>query len=147
MHRVKRVEYDEDDLYSEEEDNQVNEEEEYSPEDRANFANLIPVVRAELQEAGLQASDREIEDSLWHYYWDVGKSVSYLKNTRTPRTENGGAKRKEGGGGGGGKKGEGKAKTKFDLAAERNAGEFLSFFVFVRMHTTGRIWRSGCEDF
>ena len=27
-------------------------------------------------------SDKEIEESLWHYYYDVGKSVSYLKSER-----------------------------------------------------------------
>lgn len=26
-------------------------------------------------------SDKEIEEALWHYYYDVSKSVSYLKST------------------------------------------------------------------
>jgi elongation factor 1 alpha-like protein len=122
MQRVKKIDYDEDDFYSEEEEAYPEaEQESYTDEDRHNFATLTPVVRAELDEAGLQASDREIEDSLWHYYWDVGKSVAYLKNTRTPRTQE--------------KKGKEKPKSKFDQAAEKsavNAGEWAvcSSFIF-----------------
>ncbi|KAK5166922.1 uncharacterized protein LTR77_007651 [Saxophila tyrrhenica] len=109
MQRVKNVDYDEDDIYSEEDDYQE-EEQTYTEEDRENFNTLTPVVRAELQEAGLQASDREVEDALWHYYWDVSKSVAYLKNTRTPRPQQQqGKKEKE------------KPKNKFDQAAERSA--------------------------
>ena len=122
MHRVKRIEYDEDDIYSDEEEETTGNDE-YTEADRTNFATLTPVVRAEVEEAGLQASDREIEDALWHYYWDVGKSVAYLKNSRTPRPQQ---EQK------GGKKE--KAKSRFDEAAERNkektaAGElrFLHF--------------------
>ena len=109
MQRVKKIDYDEDELYSEEEEAYPAEEqqESYTDEDRHNFATLTPVVRAELDEAGLQASDREIEEALWHYYWDVGKIVAYLKNTRTPRTQE--------------KKGKEKPKSKFDQAAEKNA--------------------------
>jgi hypothetical protein len=117
MQRVKNISYDEDDLYSDDEEyntqQTTDDYDEYTPEDRANFANLTPVVHAELSEAGLQASDREVQDALWHYYWDVGKSVAYLKNTRTPRTKN--EER--------GKKGavKDKAKSKFDQAVERSA--------------------------
>jgi elongation factor 1 alpha-like protein len=117
MQRVKNIDYDEDDFYPD--DEEAEEEGGYTDEDRHNFVTLTPVVRAELDEAGLQASDREIEEALWHYYWDVGKSVAYLKNSRTPRTQQQGGKQK---------KGEGKAKSKFDQAAERNsksAGEYI----------------------
>ena len=119
MQRVKNIEYNEDDLYSEEEDDYAEEDHEYSAEDKDNFATLTPVVRAELDEAGLQASDREIADALWHYYWDVGKSAAYLKNSRTPRQTQQPAQKK------------GKAKSKFDQAAEKSAekaGEcYISF--------------------
>jgi elongation factor 1 alpha-like protein len=120
MQRVKNIDYDEDDIYSEE-DEYHEEEQTHTAEDRENFNSLTPVVQAELTEAGLQASDREIQDALWHYYWDVGKSVAYLKNTRTPRTpqQQQGKKEKE------------KPKSKFDQAAEesaKKAGESCSFF-------------------
>lgn len=132
MHRVKRVEYDDEDLYSEEEEEEEQAAEaEYTDEDRSNFDTLTPVVRAELQEAGLQASDREIEDALWHYYWDVGKSVAYLKNTRTPRAQQQQQQDK--------KKERPKAKSKFDEAAEKSAekaGRFILFFDLVCMHSS-----------
>jgi len=109
MQRVKNVDYDEDELYDDEDDGYADGgQESYTAEDKENFATLTPVVRAELEEAGLSASNTEIEEALWHYYWDVGKSVSYLKNSRTPRTQ---AQPKK----------EGKAKSKFDEAAAKSA--------------------------
>jgi hypothetical protein len=117
MQRVKNVGYDEDDLYDD--DDYAEEEQGYSAEDRDNFANLIPVVRAELEEAGVQTSDKQIEDALWHYYWDVGKSVAYLKGARKPEAE----VKKE------------KPKSKFDEAAQKNAnkaGELCCCFLLVR---------------
>jgi len=134
MQRVKNIDYDEDDLYDDdfETEDAVEESQSYTAEDRENFATYIPVVHAELEEAGLQASDREVEDALWHYYWDVGKSVAYLKNTRTPRggelgkgPEKGTGQGTSGNGGGSGKKDVGKVKAKagnkFDEAAAKSA--------------------------
>ncbi|KXT15822.1 hypothetical protein AC579_6261 [Pseudocercospora musae] len=86
MQRVKNVNYDEDDLYSDEEGYEDGQDAQgYTAEDKDNFANLTPVVRAELEEAGIPVPSTQIEEALWHYYWDVGKSVAYLKNSRTPR--------------------------------------------------------------
>ncbi|RMY44612.1 hypothetical protein D0865_10442 [Hortaea werneckii] len=111
MQRQKNVQYDDDDLYDEEDDYGEEPQEEYTAEDKDNFATLTPVVRAELEEAGLYVTDSDIQESLWHYYWDVGKSVSYLKNARTPRQQQdkAGSAKKE------------KSKSKFDQAAEKNA--------------------------
>ena len=85
MHRVKKIEYDDDEFYSEDEEGYAEEGGEYTTEDRENFATYTPVVRAEVEEAGLQATDKEIEDALWHYYWDVSKSVA--KNSSDPAAE------------------------------------------------------------
>lgn len=120
MHRVKRVDYDEDDLYDEEDDAEEYGEGEggedgTTAEDRENFATLTPVVRAELEESGLQVTEKEIQDALWHYYWDVGKSVAYLKNSRTARDQSGAAAKKDV------KKESNKPKSKFDQAAEKSA--------------------------
>ncbi|KAF2858686.1 hypothetical protein K470DRAFT_283131 [Piedraia hortae CBS 480.64] len=79
MQRVKKVDYDEDELY----DDLV---EEYTAEDCQQFAILTPVVKAELEEAGLQSTDKEVEEALWHYYWDVQKSVNYLKHVKRPKS-------------------------------------------------------------
>lgn len=85
--RVKDIDYDEDDMYSGDEDDYDNAGDDgLTAEDKENFATLTPVVRAELEEAGLQVENKEIEDALWHYFWDVGKSVTYLKNAKQPKT-------------------------------------------------------------
>ena len=128
MQRVKNIEYDEDDVYGDEEEDYVEEEQGYTAEDRDNFTTLTPVVRAELVEAGLQASDREIQDALWHYYWDVGKSVAYLKNTRTPRPQQQQQSAN---------KEKAKPKSKFDQAAANSAekaGELAQLFTISRDH-------------
>lgn len=38
----------------------------------------ITAVRKEL-DASVNASNQEIEDALWYYYFDVAKSVEYIK--------------------------------------------------------------------
>ncbi|CAK3886391.1 related to translation elongation factor HBS1 [Lecanosticta acicola] len=85
MQRVKNIDYDEDDVYSDDDDYGEDGGGGYTQEDKDNFASLTPVVRAELDEAGVPATTAQIEEALWHYYWDVGKSVAYLKNANTTR--------------------------------------------------------------
>ena len=111
MQRVKNVSYNEDDIYSDED---FAEDQEFTNEDRENFASLTPVVQAGLEEHGLQASRQEIEEALWHYYWDVAKSVSYLVNQKKPRQQKQETKVKN-------------SKTKFDEAAERGANKSGKF--------------------
>ena len=129
MQRVKNIDYDEDDIYSDEDDYAEGADAGYSQEDKDNFATLTPVVRAELDEAGVPATTQQIEEALWHYFWDVGKSVAYLKNARTPRE----AKKDE-------KKD--KSKSKFDEAAQKsakNAGESSHISsLFAMMEYPGR---------
>lgn len=120
MQRVKNVDYDEDDVYSDEED-YGEAEQGYTAEDKQNFASLTPVVNAELEEAGVQVTSTQIEEALWHYYWDVGKSVAYLKNSRTPRQIQQQLEKKH------------KPRNKFDEAQQKSAdiaGEFESGFSF-----------------
>ncbi|KAL9535755.1 hypothetical protein SMMN14_01412 [Sphaerulina musiva] len=109
MQRVKNIDYDDDDVYSDEEEYAEEGSGEYSAEDKENFAALTPVVRAELDEAGIPATTKQIEDALWHYYWDVGKSVAYLKNSKAPQQPKQQVAKKE------------KPKSKFDEAAEQSA--------------------------
>lgn len=40
-----------------------------------------PKVRAQLPANAKHVTDKQIEESLWHYYYDVGKSVDYLSKT------------------------------------------------------------------
>lgn len=130
MQRVKNIEYLDDDVYSDEDECGAEEPGGYSAEDKENFASLTPVVRAELDEAGVSATTKQIEDALWHYYWDVGKSVAYLKNSKTPQPPKQQEGKKE------------KPKSKFDEAAEQSAviaGE--CHFLFAS--ETRSAWRVG----
>ncbi|KAK5696636.1 hypothetical protein LTR97_007940 [Elasticomyces elasticus] len=113
MQRVKNVDYDEDDLYDEDEEYGEESDDRDSEQNRSSFAELTPVVRAELEEAGVQASDKAIEDALWNSFWDVGKSAVFLKNRNAPKQT---PKKQE------------KAKSKFDQAAERSAKETVNWF-------------------
>lgn len=40
-------------------------------------------------------TDYHIHDALWHYYYDVDKSVTYLVNSRTKEEDKGVKKKKE----------------------------------------------------
>lgn len=77
-HRVKAValdddyeDYDED--YGEDSDNAL------TAEDKEQLAAGTVAVRAELGD-GFPVTDKEIQDSLWHYYYDIAKTVAYLKS-------------------------------------------------------------------
>lgn len=37
----------------------------------------------EALDPSVKVTDAQIQEALWHYYYDVGKSVSYLKSTAT----------------------------------------------------------------
>lgn len=43
------------------------------------MASALPVVRAELKDLKPPISDQAIQDSLWHYWFDVEKTISWLK--------------------------------------------------------------------
>lgn len=83
--RVKSLALDEDDYddYDEEEqeddDQGATGDNELSSEDQEQLRQGTIKVRQALG-PGFPASDKEIQDALWHYYYDVSKSVSYLKS-------------------------------------------------------------------
>lgn len=79
MQRTRNVDYDDDDLY----DDDYYEEEEAEPmsaDDKEQMRISTISAREALGSAGTGISDAQIQEALWHYYYDVGKSVSYLKN-------------------------------------------------------------------
>lgn len=39
-----------------------------------------------MQSGAESITDQQIQEALWHYYYDVGKSVTYLLGTVTPKT-------------------------------------------------------------
>lgn len=42
-------------------------------------------------------TDKEIQEALWHYYYDVGKAVTYLLNTYSKAEKKAEPKKKKGG--------------------------------------------------
>jgi elongation factor 1 alpha-like protein len=78
-HRIKNVSLG-DDLYDDFEDYEEEQEEAetLTAEDKENLRLGTLQVREAL--AGVPASDGEIQEALWHYYYDVGKSVTYIKS-------------------------------------------------------------------
>ncbi|KAI1416633.1 hypothetical protein F5Y13DRAFT_154404 [Hypoxylon sp. FL1857] len=65
-------EYEGDDGYSDE-------GEELSPEDRAQLDAGTAEVRAALGVESSKVTTQQIQEALWHYYYDVDKSIAYLK--------------------------------------------------------------------
>jgi elongation factor 1 alpha-like protein len=78
-HRIKNVSLG-DDLYDDLDDYEEDQEEAetLTAEDKEKLRLGTLQVREAL--AGVPASDNEIQDALWHYYYDVGKSVTYIKS-------------------------------------------------------------------
>lgn len=73
---------DADDVVSEfDGDNYEEEEDELSPEDRVAMANGTAEVRRALGTESSKVTTDQIQEALWHYYYDVDKSVTYLMKT------------------------------------------------------------------
>ncbi|CAI7657707.1 unnamed protein product [Penicillium glandicola] len=76
-HRIKDIDYDEDDFYDDEDAAADPEEQEF----------LQQCTTAVLQQLGagqpsVTATKEEVQDALWHYYNDIEKSVNYLRGKR-----------------------------------------------------------------
>lgn len=74
-------------------------------------------------------TDKQIQEALWHYYYDIEKSVTYLLGTLTPRVPKKAA----------GKKGSG------ELISLRRESFFLllCFVFFCRIINTYIFWTGG----
>jgi elongation factor 1 alpha-like protein len=84
-HRIKNVALSDDyvDGYDDEDDyanEQLSEEDGLTAEDKEKLRVGTAQVRSALGQGFPSASDKEIQDTLWHYYYDVAKSVTYLKS-------------------------------------------------------------------
>jgi elongation factor 1 alpha-like protein len=81
MLRKKDIDYEDDDVYD---DDDYSEEEvagDVMTEDDKEQMRIGTIsVREALGEFEAGVSDAQIQEALWHYYYDVSKSVSYLKN-------------------------------------------------------------------
>ncbi|PNS15003.1 HBS1-like protein [Sphaceloma murrayae] len=89
--RVKNVDYDDADDYDDydddvqEVDGPTGGDDELTEEDREQLRIGTAKVRSIIQESS-HISNRTIEDALWHYYYDIEKTVVYLKNEHQPTT-------------------------------------------------------------
>ncbi|RYP16914.1 hypothetical protein DL765_004838 [Monosporascus sp. GIB2] len=54
------------------------EEDELSPEDRAQMVAGTAEIRAALGDEASKVTTQQIQEALWHYYYDVDKSIAYL---------------------------------------------------------------------
>ncbi|EKG11506.1 HR1 repeat rho-binding protein [Macrophomina phaseolina MS6] len=81
--RVKDIAYDDDDFYDDD-DYADGAEDEMSEEDKEQLRQGTIKVREELGSEYSNVSNKQIEEALWNYFYDVAKSVSYLKNTYKP---------------------------------------------------------------
>ncbi|MCJ1478359.1 Hsp70 suppressor, GTPase facilitates ribosomal subunit dissociation [Lambiella insularis] len=69
-------------------------EEELSPEDKAQLQEGTAQVRSILGPE-VAVTDKDIQDSLWHYYYDIEKTVTYLLNQQSepqPKSKKSGTK-------------------------------------------------------
>ncbi|KAL5392061.1 hypothetical protein PMIN03_003869 [Paraphaeosphaeria minitans] len=86
--RAKNVGYDDDDMYddySEEEYVGDGEGEGMSEEDKEQMVAGMVKVREALGSEYNKVKEVDIQDALWNYYYDVGKSVTFLKNKYAPK--------------------------------------------------------------
>lgn len=74
LERVAGAVLDEFDGYEEE----AEEEDELSPEDRQQMTNGTQEVRTTLGANANKVTKAQIEEALWHYYYDIDKTVEYL---------------------------------------------------------------------
>ncbi|KEQ99416.1 hypothetical protein AUEXF2481DRAFT_76042 [Aureobasidium subglaciale EXF-2481] len=94
--RVKEIDYDDDEYeyYSGEEEYGYEGEENVAPEaaedelsaeDKEQLRIGTESVREALGDDFASVTDAAIQEALWHYYYDVAKSVTYLKNQSAPQ--------------------------------------------------------------
>lgn len=70
-----------DDYYDPHEDDYEEDNNEMSPEDKVAMAVGVADVQEALREDASKVSLAQIQEALWHYYYDVTKSVAYLQKT------------------------------------------------------------------
>lgn len=83
--RTRNIDYDDDDIYDdddyyEEEAGEADAGDGMTEDDKEQMRVGTIRVREALGDKSDFTSDEQIQEALWHYYYDIGKSVSYLKN-------------------------------------------------------------------
>lgn len=79
--RIKNISFEGDDYVDDQDDYEDGDE--LSPEDRERMRACTAQARDLLgsEIPPIPASDEEIWEALWHYYYDVDRSVGYLRST------------------------------------------------------------------
>jgi elongation factor 1 alpha-like protein len=84
--RTRNIDYDDDDVYDDDDyydeggDDVQGGDDGMTADDKEQMRVGTIRVREALGDMSGFTSDEQIQEALWHYYYDVGKSVSYLKN-------------------------------------------------------------------
>ncbi|KAK8157749.1 hypothetical protein BKA80DRAFT_207314 [Phyllosticta citrichinensis] len=78
--RIKNIDFDDDDIDDYEEDDYGEEGEGGAPLRRHQMRLGKTKVREALGPDFTNIGDKQIEDALWNYYYDIEKSVTYLKS-------------------------------------------------------------------
>ena len=76
--RVKAIDYDDDDLEYDDCEDEA-ERQEVSEDDKRQLEQATVEVRKGL-DTSYQVSDAEIQDTLWNYYYDIAKTVTYIQS-------------------------------------------------------------------
>lgn len=124
--RTRNIDYDDDDAYDDDDyyEDEAEGDAGTSADDKEQMRVGTIRVREALAETSDFVSDAQIQEALWHYYYDIAKSVSYLKNKlgTEPTQEKAGPPKKE------------KPVSRFDQAASvadqsepTTAGKFTHF--------------------
>lgn len=80
--RVKAIDYDEDDYFDNEDAFEELQDQGPSAEDKEQLRLGTIEVRRELG-TSFDASDLEIQEALWYYYYDLGKTITYIKSAQS----------------------------------------------------------------
>ncbi|KAF2472355.1 elongation factor EF-1 alpha subunit [Lindgomyces ingoldianus] len=86
-HRAKTLGFDDDEVYGDDEEYDEEGEEGgngMTEEDREQL-RVGTIKVKEALDSSVNVSDAQIQEALWHYYYDIGKSVTYLKNKHAPQ--------------------------------------------------------------
>lgn len=85
--RVKDIAYDDDDLEDDYEEGFEDDSQAMSAEDQQQMRTGTTAVREGLGEDSDFTTDKEIQDALWYYFYDVEKSVAYLRKQKRPEEQ------------------------------------------------------------
>ena len=78
---MKSLAADDDDFYDDDDfEEEYGEQEELSAEDREQLRLGTIKVRESLPSSTYYIPEKEIHDALWNYYYDIAKTVTYLKS-------------------------------------------------------------------